>query len=89
MVFVYLLINVYVIHRRFSGGFGSRDYRTSQPGGARPGGSMGPRTSGGGSFPNYNAPPPAHGNIFQPIVFLGPLTCLLHALPVPMHFFFS
>jgi ATP-dependent RNA helicase DDX3X len=46
---------------RFSGGFGSRDYRTTQTGG-RPGGSMGgPRTSGGGSFPNYNAPPPSHG----------------------------
>jgi len=45
---------------RFSGGFGSRDYRTSQPAG-RPA-SMGSRGgSGGSSFPNYNAPPPAHG----------------------------
>jgi hypothetical protein len=51
----------YSFFRRFSGGFGSRDYRTTQTGG-RPGGSMGgPRTSGGGSFPNYNAPPPSHG----------------------------
>lgn len=47
--------------RRFSGGFGSRDYRTSQSGGStRPGGSVGPR-SGGGSYPNYSAPPPTHG----------------------------
>jgi ATP-dependent RNA helicase DDX3X len=46
---------------RFSGGFGSRDYRTSQPsGGSRPG-AMGPRSSGGGSFPNYSNPPPSHG----------------------------
>lgn len=59
--------------RRFSGGFGSRDYRTSQPstgGSTRPGGSVGgPRTSGGGSYPNYSAPPPNHGtqNLFLSI----------------------
>ena len=46
--------------RRFSGGFGSRDYRTSQTG-SRPGGAMGQRNAGGSSFPNYNAPPPSHG----------------------------
>ncbi|XP_046459321.1 ATP-dependent RNA helicase DDX3X-like isoform X2 [Daphnia pulex] len=49
---------------RFSGGFGSRDYRTSTSGSGgstRPGGSVGgPRTSGGGSYPNYSAPPPTH-----------------------------
>jgi len=44
---------------RFSGGFGSRDYRTSQTG-SRPGGAMGQRNAGGSSFPNYNAPPPSH-----------------------------
>lgn len=51
--------------RRFSAGFGSRDYRTSTSGSGgstRPGGSVGgPRTSGGGSYPNYSAPPPTHG----------------------------
>ncbi|KAI9558726.1 hypothetical protein GHT06_015515 [Daphnia sinensis] len=48
---------------RFSGGFGSRDYRTQSTtgGSTRPGGSVGgPRTSGGGSYPNYSAPPPNH-----------------------------
>lgn len=45
--------------RRFSGGFGSRDYRTSTTG-SRPVGSTGPR-SGGGNYPNYSAPPPTHG----------------------------
>lgn len=49
--------------RRFSGGFGSRDYRTSQPA-SRP--SMGSsRNAGGSSFPNYNAPPPSHGRSTQ------------------------
>lgn len=52
-------------NRRFSAGFGSRDYRTSTSGSGgstRPGGSVGgPRTSGGGSYPNYSAPPPTHG----------------------------
>lgn len=48
---------------RFSGGFGSRDYRTSQPA-SRP--SMGSsRNAGGSSFPNYNAPPPSHGRSTQ------------------------
>ena len=49
--------------RRFSGGFGSRDYRTSQPPGRSGAGSMSSssRSSGGGSFPNYSAPPPSHG----------------------------
>ncbi len=37
----------------------------------------GPRTSGGGSFPNYNAPPPSHGrpHIVASLVFPS-----LHAL---------
>ena len=58
-------MNLFLFNRRFSGGFGSRDYRTSQSGSGgstRPGGSVGgPRTSGGGSYPNYSAPPPTHG----------------------------
>lgn len=58
-------MNLLLFNRRFSGGFGSRDYRTSQSGSGgstRPGGSVGgPRTSGGGSYPNYSAPPPTHG----------------------------
>jgi hypothetical protein len=58
-------LNLLLFNRRFSGGFGSRDYRTSQSGSGgstRPGGSVGgPRTSGGGSYPNYSAPPPTHG----------------------------
>ena len=53
------LLNFNFKSRRFSAGFGSRDYRTSQTG-SRPGGAMGPRSTGG-SFPNYNAPPPSHG----------------------------
>lgn len=52
----------------------------------------GPRTSGGGSFPNYNAPPPSHGRTqdwFLTSYFISACfslffaKCALNAFPSP------
>lgn len=70
---------------RFSGGFGSRDYRTSQPPGRSGGGSMSSssRSSGGGSFPNYSAPPPSHGGGYAGAAYASNYYAPPHAHSAP------